>query len=543
MSVARLVVLSLAIASGLSPRHADAQLVPSPDGLTVYDAILEVNWLANANFAGTAAGKLGVNNINPDGSMDYPTAVQWLAAVNGLNGGAGYLGHNNWTIPFSPPNDPTCSAVGPNGDSFGFGCMNGAMGSLYYRSLGLHHPDPVVSAPSSAIGPFSNFQPYLYWSGTPGGNASTGAIGHYSFSFNNGFQGSNVDKNYLYVLPMINGKAPGIVYAAGGVGSLQVSADRQTVYDPGADVTWLANANLAKTQLFTAQCVNADGTLCIDPDGAMTFGAAGNWIQGMNAYNGGAGWLGLHGWSLPPTLQPDPSCSLQQMTGYDCTGSPMGELFYRQLGLNQGTPVVPTPGGRVGPFVDFQPYLYWSCEAPNAQSACESSPPVPGFEWSFSFGAGFQGTDLLKNDLYVMIYYPGARPILGVSATVSQATFAPGQTLVVGGAVTDPGLTGAGDFYVGIVRPDGSIQFFTTSGIVFGNLADLSSFRPIATAVALATPFSVAIPNFYSHQWANADSHGAYVFFIAAVKAGALAAGTISNDRILGLATASFSLP
>jgi hypothetical protein len=74
-------VLTLTLSGhGITVPHADAQLIPSPDGLTIYDAVLKVNWLANANLAGTAAGKFGVNNINPDGSMDYPTAVQWLAA-------------------------------------------------------------------------------------------------------------------------------------------------------------------------------------------------------------------------------------------------------------------------------------------------------------------------------------------------------------------------------------------------------------------------------------------------------------------------------
>ncbi len=30
-----------------------------------------------------------------------------------------------------------------------------------------------------------------------------------------------------------------------------------------------------------------------------------------------------------------------------------------------------------------------------------------GLQWSFSFGNGFLGTDLVGNDLYAMVYYPG----------------------------------------------------------------------------------------------------------------------------------------
>ena len=84
----------------------------------------------------------------------------------------------------------------------------------------------------------------------------------------------------------------------------------------------------------------------------------------------------------------------------------MGELFYKQLDLSEGTPVVPTPDIDVGPFYNVQPYLYWSCSAPYTQPPCQNLPPAPGFEWSFSFGNGFEGTDLEENDLYVMVYYP-----------------------------------------------------------------------------------------------------------------------------------------
>jgi uncharacterized protein (TIGR03437 family) len=41
------------------------------------------------------------------------------------------------------------------------------------------------------------------------------------------------------------------------------------------------------------------------------------------------------------------------------------------------------------------------------QGACEATGPAPGFEWSFSFGNGFLGTDVLENEFYVMAYYAG----------------------------------------------------------------------------------------------------------------------------------------
>jgi hypothetical protein len=448
--VSNVVALPVAVA------EPGSRLIPSPGGLTVYDTVLKVNWLANANLPSAAKGKLGVENINPAGSMDYSTALRWVAALNGLNGGVGYLGHGDWQLPATPHSDDTCSATGPEPykNSFGFGCMKSAMGHLYYASLGLHHPDTAVPARNDSVGPFRNFQPYLYWSDTPSGHNDNG---YNTFSFNTGWLGSNVDAHYMYALPMIVGRVPCTArycprYHATGPGTLQASEDGQVVYDPDAvydatgarGVTWLANADLAMSLTFGAQCVNAgDGTSCINRDGSMTRTTAGNWIAGMNAYAGGSGWLGQSNWQLPPTLTADVA-EANCIPGFRCADSPMGELFYQQLGLSQGTPVIPAmvscrsaeadeslddlpsnvasapavPAAQrasdsrqrcvdVGPFRNVQPYLYWSClAAPDSQALCQTDPPAPGFDWSFSFGNGFQGTDVKGNNLYVMVYYP-----------------------------------------------------------------------------------------------------------------------------------------
>jgi len=386
----------------LAAAPADAALIPSADGLTVYDTTLRVTWLANANLAATE--KFGISGISPDGTMNFSTALLWVSALNALNGGSGYLGHNHWTIPTTPLVDDTCRATGPNGN-FGFGCTGSAMGSLYNLSLAMNYPDTAVSIPNYITGPFTNFQPYLYWSSTANPDSSKGFR---TFSFSTGWQGSNVNRHYMYVLPMIPGKLPGTYYPT-GVNQLQISADGQTVYDPNpapGGTTWLADANLAKSQKFGITGANGDGTLLINPDGSMANDTAQTlWIPAMNAFDNGDGtfgWLGQQSWQLPPTLNTDPSCNI----AFACTGSPMGQLFYNQLGLSQGTPVVPTPDLDVGPFNNLQPYLYWSCAVPDTNPPCQAPPPAAGFEWSFSFGNGFEGTDITANDLYVMVYWP-----------------------------------------------------------------------------------------------------------------------------------------
>ena len=246
--------------------------------------------------------------------------------------------------------------------------------------------------PGAATGPFSNIQPYLYWSTSAvppnGGNAT--------FAFATGWQGANTLPNFLYAWPMIAGKLGGTPAANGN--GLQVNPGGQTVYDPLTNITWLANANLAASNAFgLPPCTDPlTPVLCVAADGAMTYTSASQWIANMNA----ASYLGQANWQLPAI---DGSCP-----GYNCGGTlnPMGNLFYTQLGFTKGM-TVPVPDISVGGFHNFQPYLYWSCGGATIQSACEVAPPAPNFEWSYSFGSGFEGTDLLANSLYVMVYFVG----------------------------------------------------------------------------------------------------------------------------------------
>jgi photosystem II stability/assembly factor-like uncharacterized protein len=134
-------------------------------------------------------------------------------------------------------------------------------------------------------------------------------------------------------------------------------------------------------------------------------------------------------------------------------------------------------------------------------------------------------------------------PGLSAFAAVNQSTFAVGETVSITAGLTNPGLPGAvADIYVGLVKPGGVVEFFTGSGSAFGNVNDLSSFRPFAAGVALTTPFSVTVPGFFARQVTGSDGHGTYVFFVGAVTAGALSSA-LTSDKILDLATAAYSIP
>ncbi|HYW70770.1 MAG TPA: hypothetical protein VE961_07035 [Pyrinomonadaceae bacterium] len=410
---------------------ANATLLPNPNGKTVYDTLLGVNWAANANLPGTVNnnfdGRLGfpqcdgvitVPCVDQNGAMSYETALLWLSALNGLHGGNGYLDHTDWTLPTTAQTDPTCSAIGPNNNSFGFGCRNSALGSLYYTSLGFAFPDTAIPIPANTNTPFNNIQPYLYWSAT-----GTSNNGFQTFSLNTGWEGSNVNAHYMYVLPMIPRKVerPGITYISAGLNHLKVSSDGQMVYDPDAvdpgtghhGVTWLADANLAATHKFGIHCLHPDGTRCINPDGSMRHETAVHWINRMNKYHGGDGWLGQTDWDLPATdlndlcgQSPPAPPGTNNIPSFNCQGSPLGELFYNELSLTQGMTAAVAPDLNLTGMQNLQPYLYWSCNAPDTQLTCDGTLPAAGFGWSFSFGNGFQGTDVKKNNLYVMVYYP-----------------------------------------------------------------------------------------------------------------------------------------
>ncbi len=380
--------------------YASSPLLLSPDGATVYDTANNVNWLANSNLASTnrfglpacpAAGSQPC--VNPSGSMSDQAAAAWVKAMNTAN----YLGHSNWQIPTTPPVDMTCSFSGGADNAFGWGCLASAFGSLY-NALGLSAPNTAVPVPNITAGPFSNFQPGLYWSQTsvPQPVDQVGCCG--TFSFNSGWQGSNITSNFLFLLPMIPGKIPGTP-AVSGTG-LQVNPGGQTVYDPIADVTWLANANLAAGNSFGLPPCKAPGSpqMCVSQDGAMNFNSAGEFIKNMNA----TAYLGQSNWQIPTV---DLSCA----SSYLCSvmSAPFQSLFYTQLGFTPGTPVVTAPNIAVGPFTRIRPYLYWTCEANMVPEPCQSSGPAPGFEWTFWFGNGFEGTDVLAHDMYVTAYFPG----------------------------------------------------------------------------------------------------------------------------------------
>jgi hypothetical protein len=378
-------------------------LEPMNNGQIVYDKTQNIYWLADANLAGDQkqrqllAPKL---NINPDGSMDYQTALDWVAALNNYQG-KGYLGHKNWQLPVTPAYDPSCFSKNVN--NFGANCTGSALGNLYKVGIGQVFPNSVVSYFSATIPPLLNVQPSMYWT------LDKSKGGQQTFSFLTDTIASNTtDFNYMHVLATMKGSIGQPPSGNGIIPYTSGPAAGKAVYDSHENRTWLLDANLARTNSFE---INGTTTITsksngktisvplIDNDGAMLFKTATDpsigWIAAMNKKNyAGANMKGVPGWELPHYNDLQTLFNDLKLKSHDIRLVNMG---------NEGS------------FHHLQPFFYWACQRDqngNSQSPCNSDlnpPPNPGggpMAWSFNLDNGFEGTSSQYKPFYVMVYYP-----------------------------------------------------------------------------------------------------------------------------------------
>jgi len=180
----------------LSARGAEASLVSDNSGKTVYDTVTNQTWLADANLA--ASNTFGVKGINKDGSMSWTTAHAWIGKMNAKK----YLGSKHWSLPATALPDNSCSQD-PKSAAFGFGCTGSRMGNLFYNQLGGAKGSTIQRKHNADFLLFHHFTPYLYWSSTLWKKVPKSS---FSFSFGNGFQGTNVWVNNMYAIAIAPGK-------------------------------------------------------------------------------------------------------------------------------------------------------------------------------------------------------------------------------------------------------------------------------------------------------------------------------------------------
>lgn len=178
-------VVALVLAGVLS-QSAQATLLDRGNGM-LYDDVLNVTWLKNANLA--ASNTFGVSGISANGVMSWPTANNYVAAMNS----ATYLGYNDWRLPtMLDTGAPGCDAsnsgtdCGYNVQTYASGTVYSELAYMYYVNLGLTAYLDASGTPQSDYGIYGNgnaggqndvglvlnLQSYSYWTDlvAPGGH-------------------------------------------------------------------------------------------------------------------------------------------------------------------------------------------------------------------------------------------------------------------------------------------------------------------------------------------------------------------------------------
>ena len=176
------------------------------------------------------------------------------------------------------------------------------------------------------------------------------------------------------------------------------------VYDDVNNITWAADANLFQTQAASnPNLVNE----IIAANGGVIYDTANNFDNGTyslsNAdFNTGTGqmaWWGAMAWANNLTLGGYTDWTLPTtvpaLTGYNQTGSQMGDLFYNQLGgvagtLDTGTSITTTHNANYNLFSNVYSEQYWSSSEYAPHGCCA---------WNFSNRFGSQ-QQFPKNSQY-----------------------------------------------------------------------------------------------------------------------------------------------
>lgn len=159
----------------------------------------------------------------------------------------------------------------------------------------------------------------------------------------------------------------------------------EAYYDTDLNITWLADANYAKTSGH-------------DDNGQMTWADANTWVSNLRFTDG---VNVFENWRLPSTLQPDASCRAQSSGasfGYDCTDSELGHLFYSELGGLVGLSIWLSSDPDLDKFTNIQSHVYWS----GSQNVA-----VTDQAWSFYMNDGFQYTEHKVDSHYAWAVHDG----------------------------------------------------------------------------------------------------------------------------------------
>jgi hypothetical protein len=191
------VVLALATAGLLSSGAAQAALEDRGGGL-LYDTVLNVTWLQDANYAKTS----GYAGADSQGYMSWSQANTWAANLV-YHDSVRNVDYSDWRLASNTPvNGATWnfnySAAGTTDYGYNIKSPNSELSYMYYVNLGLkgyysatdaYQADygvPGTNGGTADVGLVKNLQEYGYWSGTA--YAPNPTYGAWYFGTNDGLQ-------------------------------------------------------------------------------------------------------------------------------------------------------------------------------------------------------------------------------------------------------------------------------------------------------------------------------------------------------------------
>jgi hypothetical protein len=184
--------------------------------------------------------------------------------------------------------------------------------------------------------------------------------------------------------------------------ALLVRAGGSMVYDTGLDITWVADANLFKTQVendanLINTVINNVGSVADSYSGSHTLTAGDfsfasyglmNW-WGAQAWAANLSYGGYSDWRLPTT----PSTATYD---YNQTSSELGHLFYSGLGGTAFNSITKNHNADYSLFSNVQSSVYWSGNESGSVNA-----PDPGYAWAFNTQNGYQNAFSLKDNQFL----------------------------------------------------------------------------------------------------------------------------------------------
>ncbi len=258
-------------------------------------------------------------------------------------------------------------------------------------------------------------------------------------------------------------------------------------YDTATNLTWVADANLAKTSGY-------------DADGKMIWTAALAWTASLNAQNAGLGYAGVNNWRLPTVTDTGTSGCNNAFSGTDCgynvdlATSEMARMYYNTLGnVGGNSPLgiqrpcaVAAPLfclASQGPFSNLLPEVYWSGTA--------YAPDTTGSAWLFYFSNGLQANGLKNSGYY-------AWAVRSDDLDTDSDGFTDGVdncTLVANPSQLDSDGDGYGNICDGDINNSGTV---TTAdfGLLRSVLGQPAAFNPTAAAADMNGSGTVTTADF-----------------------------------------------